>query len=229
MNLLKKVLFVFVFFISGKAYGIWSDTLKKDSLMQTPSIKVMFKGGTPYKTDGGFVVEGTLLFDTDLWTTGPLVMFSSAGSLTFNSVGRVTQGVLSVNVLAACMDNRYREFKRGTRVFFNDKGLVFRGTLHESISVTIDGQVVHSKEDSPIEFYANGGIKNIVPSENFKFTSKEGIKFIIAADSQIKFDSNGNFLEGYLAKKINFVIEGQTIYMSLGQCVRFSDEGNLLW
>ena len=229
MNLLKITAAVFSFLFCPYVFA--SDTLRRDSLMQTTGIKLLFKGGTAYnRNTDGLVTEGTLRYDTDLWTTGPLVMFSSSGTVRFNPSGRVTDGVLSLNILADCADNHFRVFKRGTRIFFGSDGLVRMGTLNESIDIAvIDGEMVRSAEGSPVEFYPGGGIKRIVPSANFKFTSKEGIKFTIAAATPVKFSPQGHLTEGYLAKKVSFTVDGQAIYMSLGQCVRFSEDGSIVW
>ncbi|MBQ3656365.1 MAG: hypothetical protein II956_05895 [Bacteroidales bacterium] len=230
MGFFKILILIAFLSISCKTFGIHIDTLQRDSLLQTTGIKMLFKGGTHYKTDSkGFVIEGTPAVDTDLWTTGPLVLFSPSGVLKFNSKGKVTQGILSVNILAQCLDGRYREFQRGTRVFFTSDGLVFRGTLNESIAVTVDNQVIYSAENSPVEFYASGKIRFITPSANFKFTSAEGVKFIISANSPVKFSESGAVLSGYLAKKITFTVQKETVTMSLGQQIRFSEQGNILY
>ena len=230
MGNFKIVLLIAFLSISYMSLGITIDTLQRDSLLQTTGIKMLFKGGTPYKKDShGFVIEGTPAFETDLWTTGPLVLFSPSGGLKFNSSGKVTQGVLAVNILAECLDRKYREFKRGSRIFFTDNGQVFRGTLNENITVVIDNQVVTSAENSPVEFYASGKIRFITPSANFKFTSAEGVKIIFAANSPVKLSASGSVLSGYLAKKITFTVDNEPITMSLGQQIRFDEQGNILY
>lgn len=226
----KTAALSFFVLMSCTSFGINIDTLKTDSVMQTTGIKTAFKGGTAYKTDkNGFVIEGTPASDTDLWTTGPLVYFSSEGIVKFNSKGKVTQGVLAVNILANCLDNKFREFKRGTRVFFDNEGLVFRGTLNESIEITVDNQIVRSADNSPIEFYASGRIKQITPSANFKFLTAEGIRILISSDNPIKLDEKGNLREGFLAKKLSFHNGNETITMSIGQLIKFDEKGNIIY
>lgn len=230
MGKFKIVLLIAFLSISCMTLGVNVDTLQRDSLLQTTGIKMLFKGGTSYKQNSnGLVIEGTPAFETDLWTTGPLVLFSPSGVLKFNSRGKVTQGVLAVNILAECLDGKYREFRRGSRIFFTDNGQVFRGTLNASISVTVDNQEVSSAENSPVEFYASGKIRFITPSENFKVTSSDGVRFIISANSPVKLSEKGTFLSGYLAKKVSFTVQGETVTMSLGQQIRFDEKGNILY
>jgi hypothetical protein len=227
----NKIIPLIIFLAAGlNVFGINIDTLQNDSLMQTTGIKLLFKGGTAYKTNkDGFVIEGTPAVDTDLWTTGPLVLFSPAGSLKFNRNGKVIQGALSVNILAECVDNRYREFKRGSRIFFSGSGLVFRGTLNESITVEIENQNVHSADNSPVEFYTSGKIKFITPSENFKFTTSDGVKIVVAAFSPVRLGEKGNLLSGYLAKKVSFSRNDETVSMSLGQMFCLDGNGNIIY
>lgn len=214
--------------ITVKAYNV--DTLKRDSLLQTTGIKVVFKAGSAYKTnDNGFVIEGVPAFDTELWSTGPLVLFSSNGFIRLNSSGKVTQGVLAANILAECPDNKYREFRRGSRIFFDRHGIVFRGSPFESITTTIDNQIIHSAENSPIEFYQNGKIKFITPSTNIKITSYEGVKVVLSANSPIKLSENGSILSGYLAKKVNFSRQKENINLSFGQQIHFDENGSIIY
>ncbi len=226
---MKTIISILLSALPCLSFGINVDTLRCDSLMQTTGIRVTLKSGTAYKTNArGIVIEGTPAQDVDLWTTGPLVFFSNAGAVKWDSHGRATQGILSTNILASCTDLKFREFCKGTRIFFDSEGLVYRGTLNESIAVTIGDETIASSANSPIEFYGNGKIKHITPSLNFKFVTRDGQKVIIASGSPIKLSENGELLEATLGKRLNTIIDGFPTPMSVGHKIKFSREGEIV-
>jgi len=225
MKFIQFLTLTLLMLTSKISFSSEGDTLRCDTLMHTTGIDIEFKAGTIVRYNSqGQVIRGTPAHDTDLWTTGPLVCFSPDADIKLNSKGRVTQGILAVNTLALCADNTFKEFQRGTRIFFWDDGLVYGGTLHDVIEIEISGQIVYTSDNSPIEFYPNGKIKLFTSDWNIKIETADGQRVIIAAGKQVKLNDKGSIVQGYLAKKLNYK---RKIYPQ-GSMIKFDDNGNII-
>ena len=143
----------------------------------------------------------SIAHDTDLWTCGQLILFSSKEPVVWNGHGRVVSGMLGINTLILCADNRFREFARDFHVAFDDNGLLVSGTPAVSLELTVQEQIVSSMPYTEICFYSNGVVKNIVPSESFRYTTADGFKFAVAAGYQIFFDEYGRLRSATMARR----------------------------
>ncbi|MCQ2252183.1 MAG: hypothetical protein MJZ61_01905 [Bacteroidales bacterium] len=207
-----------------------ADTLRRDSLMLTTGVEVVFKAGTHYRTDKrGLVVEGTPAQEVDLWTPGPMILFSSSGPIRLNAEGRVVAGVLGANALINCADNVFREFARENRVVFNDEGLLMRGTLVGAIPFVVNGQEFLSQPYKPIGFYPSGKIHLVHPQGNFRFSTADGTRVVISGSSWIEISEKGTFLRGALLRKLSFRNQsGEVVHLNPGDIIRMDEDGNII-
>lgn len=197
-----------------------SDTLIHDTTMLSTGIEIRLKAGTEYRTNSrGLIVEGTPAHDIDLWTPGPMILFSQAGPVVLNESGRAIQGILGANTLIQCADNQFREFARDHRIAFNSQGLLVRGTPVYSISFQIEDQEFMSQPLKPISFHPNGKIHLVHPQNNIRLNTSNGGRIVISSQSWIELSETGHFLRGKLFRK----------YMGhrAGETIRMDDNGNI--
>ncbi len=197
------------------------DTLMRDSSMLSAGIEMVFKGGTVYRTDSrGLVVEGTPASDVDLWTTGPMILFSSAEPVKLDEGGRAYFGVLGANTLIQCPDNQFREFAKDCRIGFDERGLLVRGTPVHGIPFTIEDQEFVSQPMMPVSFYPNGKVHIVHPQTNIRVNTASGGRIVISSQSWIELSESGRFLRGKLFRKYMGHRPGETI--------RMDEDGNIL-
>jgi len=197
------------------------DTLRADSAMLSSGIEMVFKGGTIYKTDArGLVVEGTPAHDVDLWTTGPMILFSNAEPVKLNAYGRAYYGVLGINTLIQCTDNQFREFAKDNRIGFDERGLLVRGTPVHGIPFSIEDQEFVSQPMMPVSFYPNGRVHIVHPQGNIRLNTANGGRIVISSRSWIELSINGKFLRGKLFRKYMGHRPGETI--------RMDEDGNIM-
>lgn len=213
-------------------YPLWAqqfahtDTLRRDSAMLSSGIEMVFKGGTIYRTDArGLVVEGTPAHDIDLWTTGPMILFSSVGPVRLNSGGRAFFGILGCNTLIQCVDNVFREFAKGNRIVFDDNGLLLRGTPVGSISFQVQDQQYVSQPGKPISFYPDGKLHIVHPSTNMRLLTPSGNRFVVSSESWVELSEDGQFLRGQLYRRfVERRPDGSTIEHKAGEIFRIDDK-----
>ncbi|MCQ2250817.1 MAG: hypothetical protein MJZ66_06875 [Bacteroidales bacterium] len=190
------------------------DTLVRDSVMLSTGIEMAFKGGTVYRTDSrGLVMEGTPAHDIDLWTTGPMILFSSAEPVRLDAGGRALSGVLGANTLIQCADNQFREFAKDYRIGFNENGLLRRGTPVHGIPFSIEDQEFVSQPMMPVSFYPNGRVHVVHPQSNIRLNTSSGGRIVISSESWIELSEGGKFLRGKLYRKYMGHNRGETIRM----------------
>ena len=143
----------------------------------------------------------SIVHDTDLWTCGQLILFSSKEPVVCNEHGRVVSGMLGNNSLILCADSRFREFARDFHVTFDDKGLLVSGTMSTPLEIVIQEQHVTSIPHTEVAFFPNGVIKYFVPSDNFRYTTADGFKFSVAAGNKVTFDEEGRLRTAIMARR----------------------------
>ncbi len=143
----------------------------------------------------------SIVHDTDLWTCGQLILFSSKEPVVWNEHGRVESGMLGANGIILCADNRFREFARGYNVSFDERGLLMSGTPSVGIEIMVQEQLVLSKPYTEVSFYPNGVVRYIVPSESFRYSTDDGFKFAVAAGRRVSFDDNGRLRSAVVARR----------------------------
>lgn len=215
--------------LSASAAGQSTYMLRNDSLMLSAGIEMVFKGGTICKTDKrGLVVEGTPAHDIDLWTTGPMIRFSSTGIVRFRANGRAYSGVLGSNTLIQCSDNVFREFARNNRIQFDDNGLLVRGMPVGSISFTVQDQEFMSQPGKPIGFHSNGQLHIVHPQGTMRLLTAKGGRMVISPDSWIELSENGRFLRGQLQRRfVEHHDNGEVIVHQAGETIRLDEDGNV--
>ena len=139
--------------------------------------------------------------DTDLWTCGQLIMFSSKGPVFWNENGRVMSGMLATNSIILCADNKFREFARNFHVSFDEQGLLISGTPTVGIEIVVQQQTVASMPYTEIAFHPNGAVKYLVPSDNFRYETSDGFKFSVMAGRKAYFDVHGRLTAATVARR----------------------------
>lgn len=211
--------------------GIPGDTLSCDTVLNTPAIGVMFKGGTNVVLNHkGEVVEGVLAVDTDLWTTGPLVLFQGGTRIMINEAGKVYEGFPAVNFIGEASNGKFYEFKAMTVTFFDKQGRVSAGSAAQGIEyICKDGTVILSDPGAEIRFYSSGNIRQITPVETVKLSINTNEKISFMAHRPIVFDSDGYVMQGISAKKATFVDQnGNTVTKHPGDIIKFNSDGMLI-
>ena len=143
----------------------------------------------------------SIMHDTDLWTCGQLILFSSKEPVVWDEHGRVVSGMLGINTLILCADNRFREFSRGYQVSFDERGLLVSGTPAVSVEVEVQEQIVASMPYTEVSFYPNGVVSQIVPSDGFRFTTRDGFRFSVAAGHIVEFDMYGRLRSAVVSRR----------------------------
>ena len=143
----------------------------------------------------------SIAHDTDLWTCGQLILFSSKAPVYWDEHGRVVSGMLGINTIILCADNKFREFSRGYNVAFDERGLLMSGTPSVGIEVNVQEQVVLSMPYTEVSFYPNGAVRHIVPSETFRYSTADGFKFSVAAGHRVVFDRYGRLRSAVVARR----------------------------
>lgn len=205
-------------------------TLARDSVMLSTGIEMAFKGGTLYKTDSrGLVEEGTPARDVDLWTPGPMILFSSAGPVKLGADGRAYYGTLGANTLIQCVDNEFREFARGNRVLFNSQGLLVSGTPVGSIVFHLQDQQFMSQPGTAVKYHPNGRIQFVHPQSNMRIVTSSGSRLVISAESWVELSDTGKFLRGKLYRRyMERHADGTVIEHKAGETIRMDENGNVL-
>ena len=139
--------------------------------------------------------------DTDLWTCGQLILFSNKEPVVWDEHGRVVSGMLGANTLILCTDNQFREFARGYHVSFDERGLLVSGTPAVSIEIMVQEQVVASMPYTEVSFYSNGVVRQIVPSDNFRYVAVGGSRFVVAMGNIVFFDEEGHLRSAVVARR----------------------------
>lgn len=139
--------------------------------------------------------------DTDLWTCGQLIEFSCKAPVYWDEHGRVASGMLGINTIILCADNKFREFSRGYNVSFDERGLLVSGTPSVGIEITVQEQLVLSMPYTDVSFYPNGTVRHIVPSESFRYATADGFKFSVAAGHRVVFDMYGRLRMAVVARR----------------------------
>ncbi len=139
--------------------------------------------------------------DTDLWTNGQLILFSSKEPVLLDQHGRVVSGTLGINTIILCADSKFREFARDYHVAFDEMGLLQSGTMANAIEIVVQEQPITSMPYSEVAFFSNGVIKYFVPSDNFRYTTADGFKFAVLAGHQVFFDEYGRMRKATIARR----------------------------
>ncbi|MBO7461714.1 MAG: hypothetical protein J6T96_03850 [Bacteroidales bacterium] len=139
--------------------------------------------------------------DTDLWTCGQLIMFSSKGPVFWNENGRVTSGMLGTNTLILCADKKFREFARDYYVTFDSTGLLLSGTPAVGFEVVVQEQIVTSMPYTEVAFYQNGELRYLMPSDNFRYSTSDGFRFAVMAGRRVYFDEYGRLISATVARR----------------------------
>lgn len=142
-----------------------------------------------------------LTHDTDLWTCGQLILFSSKEPVSWDEHGRVVSGMLGINTLILCADNRFREFARDFHVSFDENGSLVSGTMVTALEIEIQEQSITSMPYTEVAFFPNGVVKYFVTSGNFRYVSAEGFRFTIAQGSKVTFDEYGRLRTAVMARR----------------------------
>jgi len=110
-------------------------TLAQDSAFWTQGGntigQVLFKAGTTVNVNKlGQVITGTLAQDYPFWTPPPpynigSIMFKGGTSVTFNEKGQLVTGTLAQDLMLMNAKGAYQQYKAGSVVSFNDRGLVY--------------------------------------------------------------------------------------------------------
>ncbi len=204
--------------------------LSQDSAMLSAGIEIVFKGGTLYKLNSrGLVEEGTPARDIDLWTPGPMILFSQAGPVKLNDEGRAYFGTLGANTLIQCVDNEFREFARGNRVQFNEDGLLISGTPVGSISFVLQDQEFMSQPGTAVKFYPNGRIQYVHPQSNMRILTSSGSRLVISSESWVELSETGKFLRGKLQRRyVERHADGSVTEHKAGETIRMDSDGNII-
>ena len=139
--------------------------------------------------------------DTDLWTCGQLIMFSSKGPVFWNENGRVTSGMLGANTNILCADNKFREFARHFYVTFDEQGLLLSGTPTAGIEIVVQQQTVASMPYTEVAFHPNGEVRYLIPSDNFRYETSDGFRFSVMAGRRADFDVYGRLVSATVARR----------------------------
>jgi len=171
----------------------------------------------------------SIVHDTDMWTPGQLINFSSRGAIVRNSSGRVVSGMLGVNTIILCADNVYREFARGFVVEFDSQGRLLRGTPAVSVVLDVQGQVVASRSYSEVVFYPNGVVKSLIPIENFKYVTDDGSRIVVSSSGMVYFSRDGKISKATLARRVVSIgAEGRMKSHGAGDVIFIDDDGSIL-
>ncbi|MBO7142268.1 MAG: hypothetical protein J6V76_04080 [Bacteroidales bacterium] len=225
--------FAIIFFVAAVAecFASGADTLKHDTLMNTASLKVMFKGGFPVTLNSqGYVVEGVLAAETDLWTTGPLVSFAAGFKIKLNNDGKVYEGFTAVNFIAQACNGTFYELKANTPVAFNNAGMIIEGSPAQGLEyVCNDGTRIFSEPGTDVKFYPSGQIKRLTLAETTKLSINKDEKISFMGLRSVQFDMEGFVIQGTTAKKATFVTQnGTTVVKTQGEIVKFDSHGMLI-
>lgn len=202
---------------------------------QIPKFK---KGTTAVLTEYGEVLEGVLIEDIDLpYETG------AAQSSVKQTYTPVPFYVYTYSTTTE--NNRVLSFKGGTKVIFNDKGEVIRGTVSNG-SIVLNQTTRISVSDGEVSFYKNGMVETCtlgsdtylrpvgwqkVLTENYtNDTACPGfVEF--KSGKPIVLNEKGEVVKGTLNKKTQLVVEeglitkgGMRTYEA-GTAVEFDEKG----
>ena len=166
--------------------------------------------------------------DTDLWTCGQLILFSCKAPVFWNEHGRVESGLLGINTIILCADNKFREFSRGYNVSFDERGVLISGTPAVGIEITVQDQVVSSMPYTEVSFYSNGEVRHIVPSESFRYATADGFKFAVAAGHKVVFDMYGRLRSAVvLRRRIMQKSDGTQRVFHSGDAIEINELGRV--
>ncbi len=229
---MKKLIIIFCYIListfSTRADVI--DTLYADTIISTQIGELTFKGGTTItKKQDGQVIRGTLAYDTDIWTTGPLIFFSRKHPITFNKNGRVIQGVSVLDFIGQACDGKFYTFAGGYIVEWDDYGKISAGTIEIPFPIIVENQEFTIKERTIIKYYPNGKIMQATPNYNvkLKISQTETVNFM--GGEIIKFSQDGNVIQGVLAKKTTFALkDGTEKIVPQGEKIKFDNNGFLI-
>ncbi len=170
----------------------------------------------------------TIEHDTDLWTCGQLILFSSKEPVTWDEHGRVVSGMLGINTLILCADNKFREFARDYHVEFDERGLLVSGTPSVSVVLDLQEQTIMSQPYTEVAFYPNGVVRYLIPSDNFRFATEDGFKFSVMAGRLVYFDESGRLRAAAVARRrVVQKSDGTERVYQPGDLVRIDERGRV--